>query len=124
MEYEELKKSLEKDYLIIQKGKWWSFLGGAFAFIVIAGLVSYQASIKALEGQAATTATKAVEDLLEKAKTDYADIRKNLTNSEARLLEMDKRLAAMSTFEKSLTDIRDAIGRGNPWVPFTKTSRM
>ena len=27
MEYEELKKSLEKDYLIIQKGKWWSFLG-------------------------------------------------------------------------------------------------
>ena len=27
MEYEELRKSLEKDYLMIKKGRWWFFLG-------------------------------------------------------------------------------------------------
>ena len=52
MEYEEMKKSLERDYLIIKKGKWWSFLGGVVAFVVIAGFVSYQAGLRALEGHA------------------------------------------------------------------------
>ena len=95
MEYEEIKKSLERDYLIIKKGKWWSFLGEAVTFVVIAGLVSYQAGLRALEGHAATKATTEIERLAAEAKTDREKIKQNLAKSENRLSKMDERLAAM-----------------------------
>ena len=57
---------------------------------------------------------------MEKAKTDYAELSKNLGHSKIKLLEMDKQLDAMSTFEQSLMDIRDSIKHGNPWKPFSK----
>ena len=119
MEYEEIKKSLEKDYLIIKKGKWWSFLGGAVTFVVIAGFVSYQAGLRALEGHAATKATAEIETLLAKAKTDRDEIGQNLADSKNRLSEMDEQLAAMSELWQSLTEIKEAIERGNPWEPFS-----
>ena len=120
MDYNELKKSLEEDYFIIRKGRWWSFLGGALAFVVLVGFVSYQSGIEALRGHAASEATERIENLVIQAQADYDALRKNQEDSKITLLEMNRQLDAMSTFEQYLAEIREAIVRGNPWVPFSK----
>ena len=107
MEYEAIKKSLERDYLIIKKGKWWSFLGGAVAFVVIAGFVSYQAGLSALKDPAVANATDKIETLLAEAKADREKIRQNLANSEEQLKQQ---LDAKG--EVRVETGSEAIGRG------------
>ena len=126
MEYEDLKKSLEKDYLIVKKRQWWHFLGGALAFLFLAGVVTYQSSVQALKGSSAVLATRAVEKLEVEARVDRNKIGEHLSNSEANLAEMESRLRLISTIEQSLTTIEQSltaiintIERGNPWESFS-----
>ena len=119
MDHEDLKKSLEKDYLLIKKTKLLYLVGGAIAFLVASGVVSFQSALVVVEGHAAKTATEAIKDLKEKAQSEYAVILRNRIDSKGKLVEMDTRLASMSTFEQSLKDIKDAFELGNPWKTFS-----
>ena len=70
MNYEEMVESLNKDYLMVRKGRWLFFLGGAAAFVIAAGFVSYQAALAAVGSSAATQAVTAIETLLVGAQED------------------------------------------------------
>ena len=67
METEEFKKQLESEYLLVRKGRWWSFLGGAVAFLVAAGVISYQASLKAIETPGIQTTIQQINNMKQSA---------------------------------------------------------
>lgn len=90
-EYENLQKSLEKDYLLIRKGRWWSFLGGVIGFLIVAGIVSYKAALSAVESGSAQTATNLIIGLKSKAEIDSEFIA-NLRNNYSSDLEYLKTL--------------------------------
>ena len=120
MEYEDLKKSLERDYFIIKKRNWMHFLAGAVIFLVLSGVISVQATREVLKGTVAKKATNEIEKLVVEAEGDRKKISEHLNTADTNLMEMERKLRAMSTFEQSLTDIRNLIERGNPWESFSQ----
>ena len=54
--HDDLLPFLQKNYVLIRKGRLWSFLGGVAAFLVAAGVVSYQAAVSAIKSSSATAA--------------------------------------------------------------------
>ena len=119
MSHEEIAESLKKEYLMLRKGRWWSFLGGAAMFVIATGFVSYQAALKAVEGSAAEKAVQAIEMLRDQAQNDRNAIDTLRAGSREALNEMNTRLDAMSTLAQSLAEIRSTIERGNPWEQFS-----
>jgi len=85
-EYEGLQKLIERDYFLIKKGRWWSFLGGMLCFFVVAGFVSYKASLSAVESTSAKAASDSIARLKSKAEDDVSFI-SNLRESYSKDLE-------------------------------------
>jgi hypothetical protein len=74
--YQDLKKKLEEDYVFLSKGRLWSFLGGAAVSLLLALGVSY-ATAKAVIESATTKATiAAIEANRDKSQSLVADIEK------------------------------------------------
>jgi len=119
MEIDELKSELENDYVMIKRKKWWSFLGGAFAFLIVAGLISYKSSLQALEGKAAKIATKAIQDLKAEAEKDTKNIKGKLDSSEKLITGLNQKVNAIKGLFEKLEAIEIAINNGNPWEKFS-----
>lgn len=60
-EYEELKQHLEKDYVLTNKRKLWSFAGGAVAFLIAAGFISFEAGRRAIDSAVVNAAIAKIE---------------------------------------------------------------
>ena len=119
MSYEEISESLKEDYLMVPKGRWWFFLGGAATVVLATGIVSYQAALEAVKGSAAAEAVDAIKELRDEAQNDRNTIGTLLAGSHEARDEMNAQLDAMLTLEQSLADIRSAIEHGNPWEQFS-----
>ena len=111
MNYEEMVESLNKDYLMVRKGRWLFFLGGAAAFVIAAGFVSYQAALAAVGSSAATQAVTAIETLLVGAREDRDKIGTLLADSRADAKEkkMNALREAMLTLQQSLADLKNIV---------------
>ena len=119
MEIDELKSELENDYVMIKRKKWWSFLGGAFAFLIVAGLISYKSSLQALEGKAAKIATKAIQDLKTEAEKNTKNIKDKFDYSKELITGLDQKVNAIKGLFEKLEAIEIAINNGNPWEKFS-----
>lgn len=60
-------KKIQKDYFLIKKSNWFSFLGGLLAFAIAAGFISYQAAIKAINQSSAMMAIDKIKEKENKA---------------------------------------------------------
>jgi len=109
MEIDELKSELEKDYVMVKRKKWWSFLGGAFAFLIVAGLISYKSSLQALEGKAAKTATKAIQALKTQAENDTKIIKKRLDVSKNLFVKLETIEEKLATLKEKRISIYQPI---------------
>ena len=116
---EELKEELEKEYLIIKKGKWWSFIGGAAMFLVVTGLISYNASLKALEKTSAKTTVKELENLKISADQQLEYVRINRSKSEELVKKMEDDLSSSQVLMEKLNEIQALISVGNEWEEYS-----
>ena len=119
MEADNFKKELEKEYLLIKKGKWWSFLGGAMAFLVVTGLISYKASLQAVEGTAAKNATDEILRLKGEAQKEQQYISERNLESERLIQTLNTRVEAITGLLNKLNSIQSLVEEGNPWKPYS-----
>jgi hypothetical protein len=76
MTIEEIIKELEKEYFLIPKHNWISFVGGFLAIAVLAVFSSYKGAMVAVK----STAAKAALEEIEKAKIESANNRAKIDN--------------------------------------------
>lgn len=99
MEYKEIKERLEKDYYLVPKGKLAAFLGGALAFVIAAGVISYQGALNAIESNAGKKALESLQQhvltakeglvSLETMKKQYGEELKELKGMTSRVRSLE-----------------------------------
>ena len=67
-DYNELRDQLQHEFVLYRKGRLWYLIGGAFAAIVLSGVVSYQAAKSAISSKTVTDAVANLESHTSDAK--------------------------------------------------------
>lgn len=115
MDIEEVKKQFEKEYLMVSKGKWWSFLGGAFAFLIATGLVSYKASMEAISSTPAENAILEIENIKSIAGQELESIEDTSKKAEKLVLGLENDVGSVKEIDTKLEDIKKIVSSGNKW---------
>ncbi|MBI4775639.1 MAG: hypothetical protein HY788_15970 [Deltaproteobacteria bacterium] len=111
MDVNELVQKLEKDYLLIKKGKWWYFLGGAFTFMVVSGLVSYAAAINALESSTAKAVTAEIVKMKDEAAKNIEIISEIALNAK----KLGELLTSLENLSNDVAQLKKDVEQGDPW---------
>src|SRR6266404_2340714 len=74
-------KSVAEKYFLIPRNAWWAFLGGALAFAVAVGVVSYQSALRAVSDPVVEAAKQSIKTDSRKAAEAVIIINKNLEAS-------------------------------------------
>ncbi|MEM8936669.1 MAG: hypothetical protein AAGC77_09710, partial [Pseudomonadota bacterium] len=118
--YDKIVEKLKDEYFLIKQGRVWAFLGGAIAFVVAAGLISYQSGLAAVRGSAAQNATTRILGLQKTAEETVAEIGSAERSGSVILQRMNDQLNSISSIGAALDSIEKTVGGKNPWVPFSE----
>lgn len=108
-EFNNLKSLLEKDYVMIKKGKLWSFLGGAIALLVAAGFVNYGAAVSVVNGSAGQVATNKINNLLAEAKDNVGIIHSKAAEADKQLVILNAKVSQIENLEKSIQSLGNNV---------------
>jgi len=88
-----VKHDLSEKYFLIPRNAWWAFLGGALAFAVGVGFVSYQSALKAVADPNVHKAIQTIYASEKIANASVAKINEQLNKSSS----IDSRLSQLET---------------------------
>lgn len=97
MDLDKIKEELEAEYVLLKKKTWWSFLGGALAFLIAVGVVSYQSALGAARSKAATDAVNRIKQLKDQAESDAAEIARIKVTQQERLATLEQNIHTVTT---------------------------
>ena len=83
---------LNEKYFLIPRNAWWAFLGGALAFAIAVGVVSYKSALKVISDPVVVAAKQTILDAKITSEKALSDINANLAKSgtaEARLSKLE-----------------------------------
>lgn len=66
---EQIKKEIREEYFLVKKNNWFSFLGGAVAFIFLVGISGYKGSIRAINKFSEELGTTKINNLVKAIET-------------------------------------------------------
>jgi len=121
---DDLKKELEKEYLMIRKGRWWSFLGGAGMFLVATGLISYKASVSALEDTSAKVAMREIDAIRLSSEQELEYIKINREKSNVLTLQMESDISTSEELTKAIDKLEKTISVGNTWQKYGENIKV
>ena len=118
--YDAIKDKLRKDFFIITRNRFWSFLGGMITFLIVAGIISYKASLSAIESTTAKNTIETIVSYEKESESSLKVINTNMQHSDQLLKNLNQKIASLNGLVEELRSIRELVEKGNPWIEYSE----